>query len=335
MKGLTIPESYVSVLGLRETERAIKAVKDIFERSLAERLNLERITAPLFVEKAAGINDDLNGVERKVEFSLKEAPAECEIVQSLAKWKRMALYRYGFCAGEGLYADMNAIRRDDDMDNLHSVFVDQWDWERVISEEERNMAFLEYVVRKIVDAVVDTHNQVKRMFPALTRTLDRNVFFIGAQELEDRYPALSPKEREAEILKEHPTVFLTGIGGPLKSGRPHDGRAPDYDDWELNGDLLFWNDILSAPLELSSMGIRVNAVSLKRQLASAGAEDRMRHAYHRMIADGTLPLTIGGGIGQSRLCMLLLEKLHIGEVQASYWEENVLAECAAHGIHIL
>lgn len=335
MKSLIIPENYASVLDLRETERAIKAVKDGFERSLAERLNLERITAPLFLEKDSGLNDDLNGVERKVEFELKETKTSCEVVQSLAKWKRMALYRYGFKADEGLYTDMNAIRRDDDMDNIHSVFVDQWDWERVITKEERNLGFLKMIVQRIVDAVIDTHNQIKRAFPALTRTLDREIFYITAQELEDKYPRLSPKEREYAVSREHHTVFLMQIGGALKSGIRHDGRAPDYDDWTLNGDLLFWNDLLNAPLELSSMGIRVDAESLKRQLELSSAQERMKYEYHRLVSEGVLPLTIGGGIGQSRICMLLLEKLHIGEVQASYWGKDVLAVCKAGGVGIL
>ena len=335
MKSLIIPENYASVLDLRETERAIKAVKDGFERSLAERLNLERITAPLFLEKDSGLNDDLNGVERKVEFELKETKTSCEVVQSLAKWKRMALYRYGFKADEGLYTDMNAIRRDDDMDNIHSVFVDQWDWERVITKEERNLGFLKMIVQRIVDAVIDTHNQIKRAFPALTRTLDREIFYITAQELEDKYPRLSPKEREYAVSREHHTVFLMQIGGALKSGIRHDGRAPDYDDWTLNGDLLFWNDLLNAPLELSSMGIRVDAESLKSQLELSSAQERMKYEYHRLVSEGELPLTIGGGIGQSRICMLLLEKLHIGEVQASYWGKDVLAACKAGGVDIL
>lgn len=335
MKGLIIPKTYASVLNLRETERAIKAVKDIFERSLAERLNLERITAPLFVEKESGINDDLNGTERKAEFQIKESNTDCEIVQSLAKWKRLALYRYDFKVGEGLYADMNAIRRDDDMDNLHSVFVDQWDWERVISKEERSIEFLKSIVQRIADAVIDTHNQIKHMFPLLTRTLDRNVFYITAQELEDLYPDLSPREREYKISEKHHTVFLMQIGGRLKSGIRHDGRAPDYDDWSLNGDLLFWNETLQAPLELSSMGIRVDSESLKKQLRLSDTEARMKYAYHQMIDQNILPLTIGGGIGQSRICMLLLEKLHIGEVQASVWGQDVLETCKKHGINIL
>lgn len=335
MNDLIIPDGYKSALTLRETQRAIKYVKDIFERSLAERLNLERITAPLFVTKKSGINDDLNGVERKVDFDVREADEACEIVQSLAKWKRMALYRYGFAAGEGLYTDMNAIRRDDDMDNLHSVFVDQWDWERVIRPEERNEEFLRKIVCRIVDAVIDTHHQVKKLFPALKRKLDRNVYFISTQELEDMYPALSPKEREREIVKLHHTVFLSKIGDTLKSGQKHDGRAPDYDDWSLNGDIIFYNDILDAPLELSSMGIRVNAASLKYQLEKCGNTDRMKFDYHKMIADGTLPLTVGGGIGQSRLCMLLLEKLHIGEVQSSLWNGETLKKCAERGVNIL
>lgn len=335
MQNLIIPEGYSSVLSLRETERAIKSVKDIFERSLAERLNLERITAPLFVEKGSGINDDLNGVERKVEFSLKETGENCEIVQSLAKWKRMALYRYGFQPGEGLYTDMNAIRRDDDMDNLHSVFVDQWDWELVITKEERTLDFLKGIVKRIVHAVFDTHNQVKRIYPKLTRTLEREVTFVTTQELEDKYPDLTPKERENAFVKEHKTVFLMQIGGALKSGKKHDGRAPDYDDWQMNGDILFWNETLNQAFELSSMGIRVDAQSLKKQLEISGNTDRMQYPYHKMVADGTLPLTIGGGIGQSRICMLLLEKLHIGEVQSSLWSKEVLEECKRKGVAIL
>ena len=335
MKSLIIPENYASVLDLRETERAIKAVKDGFERSLAERLNLERITAPLFLEKDSGLNDDLNGVERKVEFELKETKTSCEVVQSLAKWKRMALYRYGFKADEGLYTDMNAIRRDDDMDNIHSVFVDQWDWERVITKEERNLGFLKMIVQRIVDAVIDTHNQIKRAFPALTRTLDREIFYITAQELEDKYPRLSPKEREYAVSREHHTVFLMQIGGAFKSGIRHDGRAPDYDDWTLNGDLLFWNDLLDAPLELSSMGIRVDAESLKRQLELSSAQERMKYEYHRLVSEGVLPLTIGGGIGQSRLCMLMIGCAHIGEVQCSLWDEETLTRCSEAGIPLL
>ena len=334
-KGLTVVKNYASVLGLRETERAIKDVKDIFERTLSEKLNLERITAPLFVEKSSGINDDLNGTERKVEFSLKVSGTDCEIVQSLAKWKRLALYRYGFSAGEGLYTDMNASRRDDEMDNIHSVFVDQWDWERVIAEGERNVEFLKETAKKVAEAVFETHRRIKLLYPVLTRRLDEKVYFVTSGELEERYPDLTPKERESAILREHHTTFLMQIGEKLKNGLPHDGRSPDYDDWTLNGDLLFWNELLESPLELSSMGIRVDAAALKRQLRLSGTEERMKYPYHQMVSKGQLPLTIGGGIGQSRMCLLLLEKLHIGEVQASVWGEDVAEECKKFGIRIL
>lgn len=330
-----IPEGYKSLLGVYDTQKAIGLLKRLFEDQLAAKLNLFRVSAPLFLEEASGLNDNLNGYERPVLFDIPQAGKEAQVVQSLAKWKRMALYRYGFKADEGLYTDMNAIRRDDDMDNIHSVFVDQWDWERVITKEERNLGFLKMIVQRIVDAVIDTHNQIKRAFPALTRTLDREIFYITAQELEDKYPRLSPKEREYAVSREHHTVFLMQIGGALKSGIRHDGRAPDYDDWTLNGDLLFWNDLLNAPLELSSMGIRVDAESLKRQLELSSAQERMKYEYHRLVSEGVLPLTIGGGIGQSRICMLLLEKLHIGEVQASYWGKDVLAACKAGGVDIL
>lgn len=330
-----IPEGYKSLLGVYDTQKAIGLLKRLFEDQLAAKLNLFRVSAPLFLEEASGLNDNLNGYERPVLFDIPQAGKEAQVVQSLAKWKRMALYRYGFKADEGLYTDMNAIRRDDDMDNIHSVFVDQWDWERVITKEERNLGFLKMIVQRIVDAVIDTHNQIKRAFPALTRTLDREIFYITAQELEDKYPRLSPKEREYAVSREHHTVFLMQIGGALKSGIRHDGRAPDYDDWTLNGDLLFWNDLLNAPLELSSIGIRVDAESLKRQLELSSAQERMKYEYHRLVSEGVLPLTIGGGIGQSRICMLLLEKLHIGEVQASYWGKDVLAACKAGGVDIL
>ena len=270
-----------------------------------------------------------------MEFSLKVSGTDCEIVQSLAKWKRLALYRYGFSAGEGLYTDMNAIRRDDEMDNIHSVFVDQWDWERVIADGERNVEFLKETAKKVAEAVFETHRRIKRLYPVLTRRLDEEVYFITSGELEERYPDLTPKERERAILREHHTTFLMQIGEKLKNGLPHDGRSPDYDDWTLNGDLLFWNELLESPLELSSMGIRVDAAALKRQLRLSGTEERMKYPYHQMVSKGQLPLTIGGGIGQSRMCLLLLEKLHIGEVQASVWGEDVTEECEKFGIRIL
>lgn len=326
---------YKSVLNVRDTQKAIKAVKIIFEEELTKKLSLERVSAPLFVESGSGINDDLNGVERKVEFDIKMTGTNGEIVQSLAKWKRLALYKYGFNIGEGCYTNMNAIRRDDMMDNIHSIFVDQWDWEKVISKEQRTLDYLKSVVVDIVNAIVETHESVKRIFPSLTRKLTREVFFITSQELYDMYPNLSGKEREHLICKEHNTCFIMQIGGVLRDGNVHDGRAPDYDDWSLNGDLLFWNETMQQSIEISSMGIRVDAVSLKNQLQSAKALDRLVYEYHKGIVDGKLPLTIGGGIGQSRLCMLLLEKLHIGEVQASIWTKQVYDYCKENDIELL
>ncbi len=335
MKGLILPQDYKAKLTLRETQRAIKIVKDNFQRMLAAELNLDRVTAPLIVSKDSGINDDLNGVERKVEFDMKESGGIAEIVQSLAKWKRMALYRYGYAPGEGIYTDMNAVRRDDQVDNVHSLFVDQWDWERVISPEERNIEFLKDTVRKIVKAAADTQNALCLSFPCLNKTIEREVFFVTSQELEDMYPTLSGKEREDAVTREHKTVFLMQIGQNLRSGQPHDGRAPDYDDWSLNGDILVWNDVLGRSLELSSMGIRVDKNVLRAQLEQRGALDRMKFDYHKMICDETLPLTIGGGVGQSRLCMQMLERAHIGEVQVSVWPEQMRQQCMENGIFLL
>ncbi len=332
---LIIPENYKSVLTLRETQHAIKYIKDLFQQTLSFALTLDRVTAPLLVRKGSGINDDLNGVERKVEFSIKEMDFEAEAVQSLAKWKRMALYRYGYNEGEGIYTDMNAIRRDDDADNIHSIFVDQWDWEKVISRDKRNIDFLKETVCAIVKAVAFTKRKVNLRYPQLNGTVCDTPFFITSQELEDMYPDKTPKERENLITKKYGTVFIMQIGNVLKSGKKHDGRAPDYDDWALNGDLLFWNDVLGNALEISSMGIRVDENSLRSQLKECNAEDRLSFDYHRMIADGTLPLTIGGGIGQSRLCMLLLEKAHIGEVQVSVWNDEMIKTCAENGITLL
>ena len=329
------PEGYQSKLTQRETQYAIKTVKDTFQLKLSKALNLDRVTAPIMVTKASGINDDLNGVERKVHFTMKNIDGEAEVVQSLAKWKRMALYRYGYEHGEGIYTDMNAIRRDDDTDNLHSLFVDQWDWCRVISAEERNVEFLKEIVRKIVRAIAETNDVVKDKYPMLGFEMTDEVFFLTTQELEDMYPMLSPKERENAIVKEHGTVFLMQIGGRLKSGQKHDGRAPDYDDWALNGDILTWNSVLGCAFEISSMGIRVDAESLRRQLAEEGCTEREEFPFHQMILDGVMPLTVGGGIGQSRLCMLLLEKAHIGEVQCAVWPEDMRGECAAHNIILL
>ena len=336
MKNLVLPKDYKSTLSLRETQIAIKLIKDTFQKKLSEALNLDRITAPIIVTSGSGINDDLNGVERKVTFTVKEMNGgECEVVQSLAKWKRMALYRYGYEPDSGIYTDMNAIRRDDDMDNLHSIFVDQWDWERIITREERNTEFLKSVVKKIASCVARTLEIVKKDFPSVSVNISDDVTFVTTQELEDMYPEFSPKERENAFVKEHPTTFLMQIGGKLKSGIKHDGRAADYDDWSLNGDLLFWNDVLGCAFEISSMGIRVDAKSLDEQLKICGNEERRKYKYHSMILNNELPLTIGGGIGQSRMCMLLLGKAHIGEVQVSVWSDEMINTCSEHGITLL
>ena len=335
MFSVTIPDGYKPTLSLRETQRAIKLTKDLFERNLASALNLERVTAPLIVRKQSGINDDLSGTERKVHFTTKEFVCEAEIVQSLAKWKRLALYRYGFKKGEGLYTDMSAIRRDDSVDNLHSIYVDQWDWELVIGKQDRNIEFLKDTVRKIVAAFVKTHKAVSKEYPALKQKFSEDVFFVTTQELEDMYPLLSSKQRENAITEKYKTVFIMQIGGALKSGNKHDGRAPDYDDWNLNGDLLMWSDALSCAIELSSMGIRVDRDALLRQLDIAGCNERLRFDYHSKIADETLPLTIGGGLGQSRICLIMLDKIHVGEVQSSIWPEEMIKECAEHGFELL
>jgi aspartate--ammonia ligase len=335
MRDLQIIDGYKSALTVKETQKAIKLVKDTFANELSAALNLDRVSAPFIVKKGSGINDDLNGVERKVEFDMKEISGTAEIVQSLAKWKRAALKKYGYEVDEGLYTNMNAIRRDDDCDNIHSIFVDQWDWERVISKEERNIEFLKEIVKKIVAAIDNTQKIVHKEFPQLKKELETDVVFITTQELEDMYPELSTKERENKLLKEHKAVFLMQIGEVMKSGIKHDGRAPDYDDWTMNGDLIFWNDTLQKAFEVSSMGIRVDADRLSYQLKAANAEDRMKYDYHKGIADGTLPLTIGGGIGQSRLSMLILEKAHIGEVQVSLWPDDMIKECADNGIYLL
>ena len=334
-KSLSIPEGYKSSLTLRETQHAIKYIKDLFQQNLSFSLTLDRVTAPLIVKKGSGINDDLNGVERKVEFSFKEMENDAEVVQSLAKWKRMALYRYGYNAGEGIYTDMNAIRRDDDVDNIHSFFVDQWDWEKVITKENRNEEFLKNTVRDIVKAIVYTKRKVSLRYPQLKAAVCDEVHFITSQELEDMYPDKTPKERENLITEKYKTVFIMKIGGKLRSGETHGGRAPDYDDWDLNGDLFFWNDVLREGLEISSMGVRVDEETLRKQLKEADAEDRLKYDYHKGIADGILPYTIGGGIGQSRLCMLLLEKAHIGEVQVSVWPDDMMKQCEENGIMLL
>ena len=335
MSKLFVPGGYRSALSLYKTQTAVGCIKRLFEESLSGALSLKRVSAPLFVDPETGLNDDLNGIERPVEFDIPETGSNAQIVHSLAKWKRMALHKYGFPAGEGLYTDMNAIRRDEDMDNLHSIYVDQWDWEKVIDRESRNEQTLKNTVIAIVNAICDTADRLRDMFPALTTNISRNVRFVTSQQLEDTYPGLSPKEREDEYLREHKTAFIMQIGDTLKSGERHGGRAPDYDDWTLNGDLMFWNAALNEPIEISSMGIRVDAAALARQLKAANKEDRLAFDYHQKIMNNTLPLTIGGGIGQSRLCLLLLEKLHIGEVQVSVWPKAMLEECKALGIQIL
>ena len=335
MKDLILPDGYVSPLSLKENQRATEFTRARFQKNLGSALNLIRVTCPLFVTAASGINDDLNGVERKVEFDIKNIEGTAQVVQSLAKWKRTALYRYSFEPGEGLYTNMSAIRRDDDVDSLHSIYVDQWDWERVINREDRNVDYLKDTVRSIVKALADTKDEVNAEFPALTRKMERNVFFITTQELEDMYPEFSSKERENAIVKEHETVFLMQIGDVLKSGVKHDGRAPDYDDWKLNGDLLVWNEILGCAEELSSMGIRVDAETLKEQLKKAGCEERAELPFHKNILNDTYPLSIGGGIGQSRVCLFMLEKAHVGEVQVSVWPEEMYEECEKHGIYLL
>lgn len=335
MSKTMIPQNYTPALNLYDTQRAIGTVKRLFADTLCATLNLYRVSAPLFLEASTGLNDDLNGVERKVTFDIRDSGIEAQVVQSLAKWKRKALKDYGFRVGKGLYCDMNAIRRDEELDNLHSVYVDQWDWEKVIDRDTRNMAYLEDTVRRIVSAICGTLDELKWQFSGLSTELCRDVYFITAQELEDRYPDLTPKQRENVIVREHRTVFIEQIGGVLKSGKPHDGRAPDYDDWSMNGDLLFWHEPLGMALEISSMGIRVDENSLAAQLKIAGCEARAELPFHKMLLNGELPLTIGGGIGQSRLCMLLLGKVHIGEVQASLWDEETRRVCAEKGVILL
>lgn len=335
MDGLIFPNGYESKLSLKETQRAIKTTKDLFQANLSKALNLDRVTAPVIVVSGSGINDDLNGVERKVSFDMKKVGGEAEVVQSLAKWKRMALKRYGYLPGEGIYTDMSAIRRDDDCDSLHSIYVDQWDWERVINRSNRTEDFLKGIVKLIVKALADTKDAVNFAYPQLEHKMERDVFFITTEELLNLYPDLSPKERENKIVEEKKTVFLMKIGDKLSNGEKHDGRAPDYDDWTLNGDILVWNEITDCAFELSSMGIRVDENSLKEQLEKCDAQDRLQYPYHQGIINGTLPLTIGGGIGQSRICMYMLEKAHIGEVQVSIWPEEMVEECKKHGIILL
>ena len=335
MSKTIIPQNYTPALNLYDTQRAIGTVKRLFADTLCATLNLYRVSAPLFLEASTGLNDDLNGVERKVTFDIRDSGIEAQVVQSLAKWKRKALKDYGFRVGKGLYCDMNAIRRDEELDNLHSVYVDQWDWEKVISAEDRNVAYLKRTVRDIVSAVSETSSALNVAFPSLHTKLPSEVFFITTQELEDLYPDLTPKQREDEICKKKGVVFLMQIGKILKSGIKHDGRAPDYDDWELNGDILYWNEVLGHAFEISSMGIRVDPKSLDSQLTIAGCDDRRALPFHKMLLNGELPLTMGGGIGQSRLCMLLIGTAHIGEVQVSLWDEATRKTCEDAGVMLL
>ena len=330
-----IPAGYEPKLSLYETQAAISLIKRTFQDHLAMALSLKRVSAPLFVDPATGLNDDLNGVERPVSFDVPAAGIDAQVVHSLAKWKRMALYRYDFHPGKGIYTDMNAIRRDEALDNLHSIYVDQWDWERVITRETRTLATLQDAVRDIVGCIYDASLIVNGRYPRLHTQLTRDVTFVTAQELLDRYPDLPAKERENAFVREHPVTFVMGIGHRLSDGKPHDGRAPDYDDWNLNGDILYYNPLLDCAFEISSMGIRVDSETLDRQLTLAGCDERRPLEYHRMLLNGELPLTIGGGIGQSRLCMLLLGKAHIGEVQSSIWDADTRRCCREAGVTLL
>ncbi len=343
---LIIPHGYVNLLGTVEnTEKAIKAVKDMFQDNLSAQLALLRVTAPMVVMSGTGLNDDLNGVERPVTFPVKDMGDErAEVVHSLAKWKRVKLAQMGVKPGRGIYTDMNALRPDEELDNIHSIYVDQWDWERVITPEERTLEYLKRTVRRIYEAIKVTENKLYVEFPQIEPMLPEDVYFIHAEELLRKYPGMSAKERENAVVKEHRAVFVIGIGAPLQDGKPHDGRAADYDDWStvneegymgLNGDLLLWNPVLESAFEVSSMGIRVDEDALRRQLALRGEEWKSELMYHRMLLEGALPLTIGGGIGQSRLCMYLLRKAHIGEIQSGVWPDEMRSICSQHGIRLV
>ncbi len=336
MAKLTIPQNYDSGLDIKETQHAIKYIKDHFERQLAKQLNLTRVSAPLFVTPESGLNDNLNGVERPVDFDIKDLDGKrVEVVHSLAKWKRMALKTYGFGYGEGLYTDMTAIRRDEELDNLHSIYVDQWDWEKVILKDERNVETLKYVVRRIYQALKDTEHYIADKYPFIGEILPDEITFVTTQELENMYPNDTPKERENKIARLKRAVFLMQIGGPLASGEKHDGRAPDYDDWSLNGDIIVYYPVLDCAFELSSMGIRVDEDSLASQLKQAGCEERAELPFQKAILNKELPYTVGGGIGQSRMCMYFLRKAHIGEVHSSVWPEDMIAKARSLGVNIL
>ena len=335
MNQIYIPEGYKPPLGSYETQRAIAYIKKAFQEEFATALNLKRVSAPLFVTDASGLNDNLNGYERPVSFDIPAVGMDAEVVHSLAKWKRLALKRYGFGMGQGLYTDMNAIRRDEDLDNIHSIYVDQWDWEKVISAENRNLDYLKLIVTAIVRAICDTNDRLHVRFPQIRTELSREVSFVTTQELEDLYPDLDGNAREIAYVKDHHTACIMQIGGKLRSGKPHGGRAPDYDDWNLNCDIFFWDETLQRALEISSMGIRVDAEAMDRQLNLAGCNDRRELPFHKMLLNNELPLTIGGGIGQSRLAMLMLGCAHIGEVQSSVWDKETIDACAKAGIPLL
>ena len=336
MNRITIPDGYRPPLNTFDTQLAIEFIKHNFQVELTHALNLRRVSAPLFVRRESGLNDNLNGVERPVSFDVPAVGGEGEVVHSLAKWKRLALKRYDFHEGRGLYTDMNAIRRDEELDNIHSIYVDQWDWEKIIRREDRTLEYLKRAAQEIVHCVVDVSDRLRREFPSIHVKLKRKMACVTTQELEDMYPDFpDPKDREDAFLREHGTALIMQIGDKLRSGKPHDGRAPDYDDWQLNGDILFWNDVLGRAFEISSMGIRVDAQSLDRQLTLAGCDDRRQLPFHRMLLNDELPLTIGGGIGQSRLCMLMMGNAHIGEVQSSIWDEQTSRVCAENGILLL
>ena len=326
---------YVSLLDEFDTQNAIALVKDKFATELCDSLDLSRVSAPLFVKQGSGLNDDLNGVERPVSFDILETGEMAEVVHSLAKWKRMALLKYRFPIHTGLYTDMNAIRRDEECDNIHSIYVDQWDWEKIITAEDRTETYLKATVRSIYGAILRTAKAVSKAYPCIENYLPDQIKFVSTYELEDMYPELTPKQREDAITKEHGAVFLMKIGDKLKSGKKHDGRAPDYDDWNLNGDILIYNRVIEKAFEISSMGIRVDRESLLRQLKAENKEERLNYEFHKMLISGALPLTVGGGIGQSRLCMLLLHKAHVGEVQVSIWPEKEISKCKAMGINLL
>lgn len=333
--GLIIPKNYKTVLDNYDMQNAIDKIRSAFQKELSKSLNLKRVSAPLFVNKNTGINDDLTGKEEPVGFSIKDINAKVEVVQSLAKWKRVALKKYNFHDYKGLWTDMNAIRKDEKLDNLHSIYVDQWDWEKIINEKDRNVKYLKQTVNSIAKAIYNTHQLLKKKYPCIKTKIKKDVYFITSQELEDMYPDMTSKQRENAICKKYKTVFVIGIGDKLKSGKAHDFRAPDYDDWSLNGDLLYYHEILDSALEISSMGIRVNPQVLKEQLKKSNKLERKNLEYHKSLLNNELPQTIGGGIGQSRLCMLLIGCAHIGEVQSSVWSKQDIEKCYKNGIRLL